>query len=124
MEKKTSKGFERIVNAFKFTFKGVRSAWSNEEAFRQEALVLILVVPAGLIIPETFLQKGLFIGAWLLVLVIELLNSAIESVVDRIGYEKHPLSGQAKDMGSAAVFIGICLSVIIWISIICERFII
>ncbi|MFA5904345.1 MAG: diacylglycerol kinase [Desulfobacula sp.] len=124
MEKKTSKGFERIINAFKFTLKGVRSAWANEEAFRQEALVLILVVPAGLLIPETFVQKGLFICVWLLVLVIELLNSAIESVVDRIGYEKHPLSGQAKDMGSAAVFIGICLSVIIWISIICERFVI
>ncbi len=123
MEKKTSKGFERIINAFKFTLKGVRSAWSNEEAFRQEALVLILVIPAGLLIPQTFVQKGLFISAWLLVLVIELLNSAIESVVDRIGYEKHPLSGQAKDMGSAAVFIGICLSVIIWVSIICERFI-
>jgi diacylglycerol kinase (ATP) len=102
----------------------VQSAWSNEEAFRQEALVLILVIPAGLFIPETFLQKGLFICAWLLVLVIELLNSAIESVVDRIGYGKHPLSGQAKDMGSAAVFIGICLAVIIWVSIICERFII
>jgi len=124
MEKKTSKGFERIINAFKFTLKGVQSAWSNEEAFRQEALVLILVIPAGLFIPETFLQKGLFICAWLLVLVIELLNSAIESVVDRIGYGKHPLSGQAKDMGSAAVFIGICLAVIIWVSIICERFII
>ncbi len=124
MEKKTSKGFERIVNAFKFTLKGIRSAWSNEEAFRQEALVLILVIPAGLLIGETFVQKGLFVCVWLLVLVIELLNSAIESVVDRIGYEKHPLSGQAKDMGSAAVFIGISISVIVWISIICERFIV
>jgi len=124
MEKKTSKGFERIVNAFKFTLKGLRSAWSNEEAFRQEALVLILVIPAGMLIGETFVQKGLFICVWLLVLVIELLNSAIESVVDRIGYEKHLLSGQAKDMGSAAVFIGISISVIVWIAIICERFII
>ena len=124
MEKKSSKGFVRLVNAFKFTIKGVRSAWSNEEAFRQEALVLILVIPAGLLIGETFVQKGLFICVWFLVLVIELLNSAIESVVDRIGYEHHPLSGQAKDMGSAAVFIGICISVIIWVSIICERFII
>ncbi len=123
MEKKTGKGFVRIVNAFKYTLKGVRSAWSNEEAFRQEALVLILVVPAAFLIGETFIQKGLFICVWLLVLVIELLNSAIESVVDRVGYEKHPLSGQAKDMGSAAVFIGICLSVIIWICIICERYI-
>ena len=122
MEKKTSKGFERIVNAFRFTLKGIRSAWSNEEAFRQEALLLIFVVPAGLLIGKTFIQKGLFICVWLLVLVIELLNSAIESVVDRIGYEKHPLSGQAKDMGSAAVFIGICIAVIIWGGVICERF--
>ena len=112
-----------MVNATRFTFKGIRSAWSNEEAFRQESLVLILVIPAGLFIGETFVQKGLFICVWLLVLIIELLNSALESVVDRIGYEKHPLSGQAKDMGSAAVFIGICMSVIIWGSIICERFI-
>lgn len=123
MEKKTSKGFERIINAFRFTFKGIRSAWSNEEAFRQEALVLIPVIPAGLLIGETFFEKALLICVWLLVLVIELLNSAIESVVDRIGYEKHPLSGQAKDMGSAAVFIGISIAIIIWISIICERFI-
>lgn len=123
MEKKTSKGFRRIVNAFMFTLKGLRSAWSNEEAFRQEALVLIPVIPTGLLIGESYVQKGLFICAWLLVLVIELLNSALESVVDRIGYETHPLSGQAKDMGSAAVFIGISIAVIIWISIICERFI-
>lgn len=124
MEKRTNKGFKRIVNAFLFTLKGLKSAWVNEEAFRQEALVLIPVIPAGLLIGETSLQKALFICAWLLVLVIELLNSAIESVVDRIGYEKHPLSGQAKDMGSAAVFIGIIISVIVWISIICERFVI
>ncbi len=122
MKTKTSKGFDRIVKATRFTIKGIRSVWSNEAAFRQEALLLILVVPAGLIIGETFIQKGLFISVWLLVLVIELLNSAIESVVDRIGYERHPLSGQAKDMGSAAVFIGICISVIVWISIICDRF--
>lgn len=123
MKKENNKGIQRLVNATRFTFKGIRSAWSNEEAFRQEALVLILVVPAGLFIGETFVQKGLFICVWLLVLIIELLNSALESVVDRIGYEKHPLSGQAKDMGSAAVFIGICMSFIIWGSIICERFV-
>ena len=123
MKNENNKGIQRLVNATRFTFKGIRSAWSNEEAFRQEALVLILVIPAGLFIGETFVQKGLFICVWILVLIIELLNSAIESVVDRIGYEKHPLSGQAKDMGSAAVFIGICLSVIIWGAIICERFI-
>jgi diacylglycerol kinase (ATP) len=123
MNKENNKGIQRLVNATRFTFKGIRSAWSNEEAFRQEALVLILVIPAGLFIGETFVEKGLFICVWLLVLVIELLNSALESVVDRIGYEKHPLSGQAKDMGSAAVFIGICMSVIIWGTIICERFI-
>ncbi len=123
MKKQNNKGIQRLVNATRFTFKGIRSAWSNEEAFRQESLVLILVIPAGLFIGETFVQKGLFICVWLLVLIIELLNSALESVVDRIGYEKHPLSGQAKDMGSAAVFIGICMSVIIWGSIICERFI-
>ena len=123
MKKQNNKGIQRLVNATRFTFKGIRSAWSNEEAFRRESLVLILVIPAGLFIGETFVQKGLFICVWLLVLIIELLNSALESVVDRIGYEKHPLSGQAKDMGSAAVFIGICMSVIIWGSIICERFI-
>lgn len=124
MKNGNNKGIQRLLNATRFTIMGIRSAWSNEEAFRQEALVLILVIPAGLLIGETFVQKGLFICAWLLVLVIELLNSAIESIVDRIGYEKHPLSGQAKDMGSAAVFIGISISFIIWISIICERFII
>jgi len=123
MKNENNKGIQRLVNATRFTLKGIRSAWSNEEAFRQEVLVLVLVVPAGLFIGETFVQKGLFICVWLLVLVIELLNSALESVVDRIGYEKHPLSGQAKDMGSAAVFIGICMSVMIWIAIICERFV-
>ncbi|MCM2285881.1 MAG: diacylglycerol kinase [Desulfobacula sp.] len=123
MKNENNKGIQRLVNATRFTFKGIRSAWSNEEAFRQESLVLILVIPAGLFFGETLVQKGLFICVWLLVLIIELLNSALESVVDRIGYEKHPLSGQAKDMGSAAVFIGICLSFIIWGAIICERFV-
>ncbi len=122
MKKTTTTGLKRILHAAVFTSKGLRSAWSGEAAFRQEAIILILVIPAGLIIGETFFEKGILICAWLLVLVVELLNSAVESVVDRIGSEIHPLSGRAKDMGSAAVFISICVSVILWAGVIYDRF--
>lgn len=116
-----SKGLERLLKATGYTIKGLRAAWDNEEAFRQEVIVLLFVIPLGLWVGGTPVQKGLFVFVWLVVMMVELINSSIEAIVDRIGYEKHELSGRAKDMGSAAVFISICASIIVWLAIIYDR---
>ena len=97
------KGWRRLVNATGYSWAGLRAAWRNEEAFRQEAVLAVVLAPAAFVLGRTGLQQALLLGVLMLVLVVELLNSAIEAVVDRIGHDRHPLSGQAKDMGSAAV---------------------
>lgn len=92
----------RLVNGTRYSLAGLRSAFRHEMAFRLETLVLSLVVPAGLWLGETGVQRSLLIGSWCLVMVVELLNSAIEALVDRMGLERHELAGRAKDLGSAA----------------------
>src|SRR5512145_1017831 len=110
----TNRGFKRLVNAFYYSMAGFKAAWINEEAFRQEVLVGIIVVPAGFFIGATGTQKAILIGSYLVIPLVELLNSAIEAIVDRIGTERHELSGRAKDIGSTAVFLSICTAVIMW----------
>lgn len=109
-----TKGRERIINAFFYSMKGIKAAWKNEAAFRQEAVIFICLVPFAFILGSTALEIAILIASWMIVLVTELLNSAIEAIVDRIGPEHHELSGRAKDMGSAAVFVSIGLAVMIW----------
>ena len=112
---KKNTGFTRLITAAGYSKKGLIAAWKNEAAIRQELLTLIPAVIIAFAFSFTAVERVLLIGSVVLVLVIELINSAIEAVVDRIGTEYHELSGRAKDMGSAAVFIAALLGLFVWI---------
>jgi diacylglycerol kinase (ATP) len=121
MPKSTRRGVGRLIAATGFSMAGFRAAWRAEEAFRQEVLLVMILAPIALWLGQTFLQRALLIASCLLVLIVELLNSAIESVVDRIGHDLHELSGRAKDMGSAAVLLSLVLVAVVWGAIAWER---
>lgn len=108
-------GFVRIVKAGGYSICGMRSAWLGEAAFRQECLLALLTVPCVFLVDASSVQRSLIVCATFLVLIVELLNSGIEAVVDRIGTEHHELSGMAKDMGSAAVFLSLLLWAYVWL---------
>ena len=110
-------GFRRILNAAFFSFAGIKTAWQNEAAFRQECLLCVVLIPAGVWLGQNAVERALLIGSCLIVLIVELLNTAVEFVVDRVGTDHHRLSGQAKDLGSAAVFMSLVLVVVIWVLI-------
>jgi diacylglycerol kinase (ATP) len=105
----------RLVRATVVSLDGLREAYRSEPAFRQELLVLLVVIPTAWLLTNTGMERALLIGSWMLVVVVEMLNSAIETVVDRISEERHDLSKKAKDFGSAAVFCSIVLSVTVWL---------
>ncbi|MCG3462074.1 diacylglycerol kinase [Xenorhabdus bovienii] len=109
-----STGLIRIIKAAGYSAKGIRAAWQNEAAFRQEVIVAILAIIIAFSLDFGMFERLLLIGSVMLVVIVEILNSAIESVVDRIGSEYHELSGRAKDMGSAAVFLTMILALFIW----------
>jgi diacylglycerol kinase (ATP) len=108
-------GPARLARAFGSTWRGLRAAWREEEAFRQECALAAVVLPLGLWLGGDGVERALLIGPMLFVLAIELVNSAIEATVDRIGVERHPLSGIAKELGSAAVFVGFMLLGATWL---------
>jgi len=108
-------GAARFARAFGSTWRGLCAAWRDEAAFRQECALAVVVVPLGLWLGATGIERALLVGPMFLVLAIELLNSALEATVDRIGLEIHPLSGKAKELGSAAVFIGFVVLAANWI---------
>jgi diacylglycerol kinase (ATP) len=108
-------GWNRLRNSFGASYRGIAGAFRNEAAFRQELLVAVPVVIGGALLGRTGVEKALLIGPMLLILVVELLNSAIEATVDRIGLERHELSGLAKDMGSAAVMFSFGLLGLNWV---------
>ncbi|TKB48390.1 diacylglycerol kinase [Ferrimonas sediminicola] len=112
--KSNQTGFLRIIYATRYSWLGLRAAWRSEAAFRQELVGLLVLVPLALWLPVSGLEKLLLIGSLVAVIIVELLNSAIEAVVDRIGDEFHPLSGQAKDMGSAAVLLVLLMATATW----------
>jgi diacylglycerol kinase (ATP) len=114
MAKPGESGLKRILSAAGYSAKGLRSCWRNEAAFRQEVLASMVMIPLGLWLGETGLEKAVLIGVLLLVLIVEVLNSSIEAVVDRIGHEHHELSGLAKDQGSAAVMLSLLSVAIVW----------
>jgi diacylglycerol kinase (ATP) len=114
MGKPGNTGLRRIVNATFFSFAGIKAAWQNEAAFRQECLLSAILIPAGVWLGQNAVERSLLIGSCLLVLIVELLNTAVEVVVDRVGTDHHRLSGQAKDLGSAAVFMSLVLTLVIW----------
>lgn len=107
-------GLTRIINATGYSMKGLKSAWINEAAFRQELVLVLLLMPLACWLGDSLNQVLLLIVISWLVVIVEVLNSAIEAVVDRVGSEHHELSGRAKDLGSAAVFIALALNALVW----------
>ncbi len=118
----TNKGFKRLINACFYSVAGFKAAWKNEEAFRQEIMAGIVVVPAGFFLGATGTQRALLILSFLIIPLVELLNTAVEATVDRVGMEKHELSGRAKDLGSASVLLSIFIAAIVWVLVLSDRF--
>ena len=115
-------GLARIIAAFFNSMQGFKASWVHEEAFRQEVYLFVVAAPLALWLGETSLEKALLVGSLLLVLIVELLNTGIEIVVDRISFERHELSGRAKDVGSAAVLLSLLLAGIVWMAVLLPRF--
>ncbi len=107
-------GLRRLFLAFGNSFKGFAGAYREEAAFRQELALAVVVIPAGIWLGQTGAERALLIAPMLLILIVELLNSAVETAIDRIGPEHHELSGLAKDIGSAAVLTAFLLLVAVW----------
>jgi len=107
-------GIQRLWNALGYSLQGMAAAFRHEDAFRQECLLAVLLIPAALLIPVGGTQKALMIASVLLVLIVELLNSAVEAAVDRISLENHQLAKRAKDIGSAAVFLSLINVAVVW----------
>lgn len=107
-------GLRRILNALAYSLDGLRAAYRHEDAFRQEVLLAALVLPAAFLVPASGAGRALLVASVLLVLVVELLNSAVEAAVDRISLEDHRLAKRAKDIGSAAVLISLLNVVLVW----------
>lgn len=114
MVKPGTTGLQRIINATRYSMHGFRAAYHNEAAFRQELLLVGVAVLAAAFLADTLLQWLLLVGSGLLVLVVELLNSAVEAIVDHASPEWNELAGRAKDMGSAAVFTSLALMALTW----------
>ncbi|KDN10966.1 MAG: diacylglycerol kinase [Gilliamella sp.] len=112
---KKSTGLLRILKATKYSLKGLKSAIKHEAAFRQELILLVVAYIVVMLIDFSIYERILLLGSIGVVMITELINSAIECVVDRIGSERHDLSGRAKDYGSAAVFLSLLLTIILWI---------
>lgn len=110
-------GFARLLDATRYSSRGISACWRNEAAFRQEVLLVAALSPASFLVAKSVEQWLLLIAPLILLLIVELLNSAIENVVDRIGDERHELSGRAKDMGSAAVLICLLMTGLVWCAI-------
>lgn len=107
-------GLRRLWNAFRYSLDGFRAAYKHEDAFRQEILLAVVMIPLALWLPASHIGKALMIGSVLLVIVIELVNSAIEATVDRISLDSHKLAKRAKDIGSAAVLVSLLNVLVVW----------
>ena len=114
---KKQKGGLRLWNAWKYSLDGFKTAWKTEQAFRQESYVAAILLPVAVIMPVSIFEKLLMMASLLGILVVELLNSAIESTIDLAVQKQHPLAKNAKDMGSAAVLLSIFIAVTIWICV-------
>ena len=121
MGKPGNQGLTRIIKAAGYSAKGFRAAWTFESAFRQEVVLTIALTPLAFLLGRTPVEISLLIASLLLVVIIELLNSGIEAVVDRVGDEPHTLSGRAKDLGSAAVFLALVLVLVVWGGVLVDR---
>jgi diacylglycerol kinase (ATP) len=108
-------GITRIIKASGYSWQGLCAAYRNEAAFRQETWLCVVMIPLGLYLGENGVEKALLVASVLLLPLVEILNSALEAVVDRFGEEQHELAGRAKDMGSAAVALAIILMIVVWV---------
>lgn len=122
MGKPGNTGLKRIWRAAGYSVQGFAQAWRHEAAFRQELMLVVLLFPVGLWLGRNAIEYALLFGSCLIVLIVELLNSAIEAAIDRHGEERHELSGRAKDLGSAAVFVSLALVLVTWTLVACNRF--
>lgn len=107
-------GITRIIKAFAYSVAGLKATWINEAAFRQELYFTIILLPLALIFGENAIEQALLISSLFLVLITELINSGIEAIADCLTTERHPLIKRAKDVGSAAVFLALCYTVLVW----------
>jgi diacylglycerol kinase (ATP) len=114
------KGFNRLYHATIYSWQGFKAAFKNEEAFRQEVFLCLIFIPLGFYLGQNGVERALLIGAVLLIPIVELLNSAIEVLTDRIGTEHHKLSGRAKDIGSAAVLLSLINSTVVWLLVLID----
>lgn len=119
---KSKSGLGRILPAMGYGIAGLKAAWRNEHAFRQEMVMVLILTVTALALPVSAFQKLVLIAVLVLVLIVELINSAIEAIVDRVSLERHPLSKNAKDMGSAAVMLSIFLASACWLVVLFNRF--
>jgi diacylglycerol kinase (ATP) len=115
-------GLRRIFNAAIYSMQGFSHAWRNEAAFRQELLLTLALAPLALWLGRSPLEQAVLVGVCLVMLIVELVNSAIEAAIDRHGDEQHELAGAAKDLGSAAVFVSLVLVALVWASVVYDRF--
>jgi diacylglycerol kinase (ATP) len=111
----------RLFRAFYHSIRGLKTAFETETAFRQELILCIIFIPLAFYIGHSIAEKAMLIFSILLILIVELINSAIEAIVDRIGRERHELSARAKDMGSAAVLIALINAIVVWILVLVLR---
>ncbi len=121
INKPDHRGFTHVWKAVQYSMQGLRAAWRYEEAFRLELLACLVMVPFGLWLGRSAVEYALLFSSLLLVLIVELVNSAIEAIVDRISVQQHPLSGRAKDIGSAAVFLSLFYVALVWGSVLYGR---
>jgi diacylglycerol kinase (ATP) len=117
MAKAGATGFTRIFNAAGYSWSGFKAAYKHEAAFRQELWLSLALTPVALYFAPSYADKAILIASLVFILLIEILNSALEAVVDRFGDEIHPLAGRAKDMGSAAVFLAFVIAGLVWFSV-------
>ncbi|WP_207063377.1 diacylglycerol kinase [Motiliproteus sp. SC1-56] len=114
-------GLSRLTRATGYSLQGLRACWRHEAAFRQEVVAVLLLAPLAFAVGDTLAQVALLLASLGLLLVVELLNSALEALVDRVGEEYHELSGRAKDMGSAAVLLTLLTVVVVWALVLVEN---
>ncbi|MDN3609341.1 diacylglycerol kinase [Vibrio ostreicida] len=111
------RGLKRILYAVRYSLKGLKAGWCHEAAFRQEIVMSVVLSIVAFFLPVTHMERTMMVASLWLIVIVELINSAVEATVDRIGDEWHPLSGRAKDLGSSAVMVSFLLAVFVWLSI-------
>ncbi len=122
MSKPGKTGIARVIDAFRYSMQGFAAAWRFEAAFRQEVVLALVLIPGAFWLATNHIELILLIASVFWVVMAELVNSAVEAVVDRIGPEANPLSGRAKDIGSALVFISLVLLAVVWAIVAANRF--